>query len=299
MKEGFKNYLKSKGFTRKSIESRMTAIDQYVKWLNKENLEAEQISYNDLLLYMKHCQHKGISQRTIKHYMIIVRHFYDHLVREELIAANPVIDIKVKGAKRKMLYHILQTNELHELYNQCPNETPQQSRNKVMLGLLVYQGLKTEELAKLEVKDINLREGELTVPGGRKSSRRKMKLESYQVMDMYDYTLQVRPLLMQLNPKRKSQSNLETDQLFIGEGGHCYSISNFITQLMIKLRKLNPIVLNAKQIRASVITKWLRMYNLREVQYLAGHRYISSTESFLENDIEGLQEEVQQFHPMG
>lgn len=299
MNEGFKNYLKSKGFTRKSIESRMTAIDQYLQWLNKENLEAEQISYNDLLLYMQYCQRKGISQRTIKHYMIIVRHFYDHLVREEFIAANPVIDIKVKGAKRKMLYHILQTNELHELYNQCPNETPQQSRNKVMLGLLVYQGLKTEELAKLEVKDINLREGELTVPGGRKSSRRKMKLESYQVMDMYDYTLQIRPLLMQMNPKRKNQSKLETEQLFIGEGGHCYSISNFITQLMIKVRKLNPVVLNAKQIRASVITKWLKMYNLREVQYLAGHRYISSTESFLENDMEGLKEEVQQFHPLG
>jgi len=295
----FEDYLKSKGFTRKSIESRMTAIEQYLKWLNKENLEAEQISYNDLLLYMKYCQHKGISQRTIKHYMIIVRHFYDHLVREEFIAVNPATDIEVKGAKRKMLYHILQTNELHELYNQCPNETPQQSRNKVMLGLLVYQGLKTEELAKLEVKDINLREGELVVPGGRKSSRRKMKLESYQVMDMYDYTLQVRPELEQMKPKRKYQTQTKSALLFIGEGGHCYSISNFITQLMIKVRKLNPIVLNAKQIRASVITKWLKNYNLREVQYLAGHRYISSTESFLENDIEGLQEEVQQFHPMG
>ena len=60
--------------------------------------------------------------------------------------------------------------------------------------------------------------------------------------------------------------------------------------------ELNPSVLNAKQIRASVITKWLKMYNLREVQYLAGHRYISSTESYLQNDLEGLKEEVQQFH---
>ncbi|MEL6359273.1 MAG: integrase, partial [Bacteroidota bacterium] len=64
-------------------------------------------------------------------------------------------------------------------------------------------------------------------------------------------------------------------------------------------RQLNPSVLNAKQIRASVITKWLRMYNLREVQYLAGHKYISSTEWYLENEMEGLQEEVQQFHPLG
>ena len=51
---------------------------------------------------------------------------------------------------------------------------------------------------------------------------------------------------------------------------------------MIQARKWNPNLINAKQIRASVITKWLRMYNLREVQYLVGHRYISSTESYLE-----------------
>ncbi len=68
---------------------------------------------------------------------------------------------------------------------------------------------------------------------------------------------------------------------------------------MVKVRELNPNVINGKHIRASVITKWLKMYNLREVQYLAGHRYISSTESYLQNDMEGLQEEVQQFHPLG
>ena len=67
----------------------------------------------------------------------------------------------------------------------------------------------------------------------------------------------------------------------------------------MELRKLNPSVINTKQIRASVITKWLKVYDLREVQVLAGHRYISSTESYLQNDMEGLQEEVQQFHPLG
>lgn len=71
-----------------------------------------------------------------------------------------------------------------------------------------------------------------------------------------------------------------------------------MTQLMIKVRKINPSVQNAKQIRASVITKWVKMYNLREVQYLAGHRYISGTEGYLQNDMEGQKKEVQQYHPL-
>jgi integrase/recombinase XerD len=56
---------------------------------------------------------------------------------------------------------------------------------------------------------------------------------------------------------------------------------------------------NLNQIRASVITKWLKIYNLREVQYRAGHKYISSTESYLQNDMEGLQEEINMYHPLG
>ncbi len=295
----FISYLKSKGFTSKSIHSRMNVFNQYLKWLVKENLEAEQISYNDLLLFMKGCQQKGVSQRTIKHYMIVVRHFYDYLLREERISTNPATDIEVRGAKRKVLYQILETHELHELYNKYPVNTIQQKRDKVLLGLLVYQGIRTEELGKLETSNIKLKEGKIDVLGGVRRNGRMMQLEAHQVLEMYDYILQVRPELEQMKPKRKYQTQTKSELLFIGEGGYRYSINNFVTRTMVRARKINPSVLNAKQIRASVITKWLKTYNLREVQYLAGHRYISSTESFLQNDMEGLKEEVQQFHPLG
>jgi hypothetical protein len=52
-----------------------------------------------------------------------------------------------------------------------------------------------------------------------------------------------------------------------------------------QVRKINPIVKDAKQIMTSVVTKWVKMYNLRKAQYLASHRYISSTESYLQNDM--------------
>ena len=137
-----------------------------------------------------------------------------------------------------------------------------------MLGLLVYQGLQTAELAKLEVNHIKLREGKIDVPGGIKSSNREMKLEAHQVMDMYDYILQIRPQIVE-------QSQQQTDKLLVSPAGGT-EVSNFMTRMMVRLRKLNPTLKNAKQIRASVIVKWLKMYNLREVQYLAGqslHQY--------------------------
>ena len=290
-KEDFKTYMKSKQFSRQSIDSRMVMMNQYWNWLELENLEAEQVTYNDLLLFMKHCQHTGKKQKTIQHYLIVVKHFYDHLIREERITINPASDIIVKGVKRKILYHILEAHELHELYNKYDDESLKGKRNKVMLGLLIYQGLQTEELTLLEIDHIKLREGKLDVPGGIRRNGRLLQLESHQVMDVYDYILQTRPKIIEA-------SKQETEKLLISPAGGT-EVSNFMSRMMLRLKAINPSVLNAKQIRASVITKWLKIYNLREVQYLAGHKYISSTEGYLHNDMEGLKEEVQQFHPLG
>lgn len=298
---GFRSYLESKGFVSSGIESRLTVLKRYKRWLTEERLEAEQVTYNELLGFMKWCKNKGASQRTIQGYIGGIKHLYEYFIREERADKNPATDIEVKGIKRKTLHHILETHELHALYNSYPANSLAQRRNKVILGMLVYQGLKTTELGKLETTDINLREGKINVPGSSKSNGREMKLEPHQVMDIYDYVLKIRGEFMEMDTKGKYRSKIATDKLFIGEGGNQPSrgLSIFMTQVMIKVRKLNPNVLNSKQIRASVITKWLKMYNLREVQYLAGHRYISSTENYLQNDMEGLQEEVQQFHPLG
>lgn len=64
-----------------------------------------------------------------------------------------------------------------------------------------------------------------------------------------------------------------------------------------QLKKLNPKVINAKQIRSSVITEWLRKNNLRQVQYMAGHKYVSSTERYQLNNLDDLQNELRTHHP--
>ena len=297
--EGFIEYMKARQFSRNTLKTVRITIKLYLEWVSKERMEPGQVSYQDLLGFMKYCSKKGISQRTIQHYLNTVKHYYNYLEGEGRAPVNPTLGIEVKGVKRQVLYHILEPHALHKLYNQYPTETHRDRRNKVMLGLLVYQGVRTEELSRMTTKEVKLREGKIDVMGSRKNNGRSMQLEPHQVMDMYDYILQVRPQILQMEPKRKSQKKTTTDKLFIGEGGNCYDFSNFMTQLMIKVRKINPVVKNAKQVRASVITKWVKMYNLRKAQYLTGHRYISTTENYLKNDLEGLQEEVNQYHPLG
>jgi len=49
------------------------------------------------------------------------------------------------------------------------------------------------------------------------------------------------------------------------------------------------------QIRASVIVHWLKLYNLRKVQVMAGHRYISSTENYKANNLDDLKEDINNY----
>jgi integrase/recombinase XerD len=71
---------------------------------------------------------------------------------------------------------------------------------------------------------------------------------------------------------------------------------------MPRIKKLvnryEPRLKNIAQIRASVITHPLNHYNLREVQYVTGHKHISSTERYRTDNLEDLQKELEKYHPL-
>jgi integrase/recombinase XerD len=290
MKTSFKNYLQGHQYTNASIASYERFTNQFLQWAEKENLPMEQIRYQDILGYMKYCTGKrSYGQRTVQYTVIALNHYFDYLQERGVIKSNPAKGIKVQGVKRKTLYHILGPSELHTVYNNYEATTVSQKKNKVIVGLLVYQGLKTEELDRLEIHDVKLKEGKIQVRGSRRSNARILELEAHQVLDVYEYVTKVRQEILE---KTKQQTN----RLFVSvEGGEKLRIDF----LMGQLRKQNPRIENVDQLRASVIVKWLKQYNLRQVQYLAGHRYISSTEAYQQSEMEGLTEEVNKFHPLG
>lgn len=72
-----------------------------------------------------------------------------------------------------------------------------------------------------------------------------------------------------------------------------------ITQSMLRhLRTINSRIKNCDQIRASVITQWIKQNDLRKVQYLAEHKYVSSTEEYKADNIDELQDDITKYHPL-
>lgn len=302
----FTDYLLTKGFSITSIRRYVGDVNNFIGWLETENMKVEQVSYNDILHYIQ-VKKKTVQQRSASTLVNSIRHFYAHLVLTKQLEDNPAQHVQVKGIKRKKLYEILSKQELEGLYhnfelpdneksvykNQSWFKTSElaSKRNKVILGFMIYQGMGTSELSRLTEKDIKLREGKVYITGSRKSNERTLKLEAVQIMDIMEYQLQTRKELLELTGK-------QTESYFITTGSSD-RIYNMLKKLVENIQKQNSKVTSVKQIRTSVITHWLKLYNLRQAQYMAGHRYVSTTEGYLVNDLDDLSEEITKFHPMG
>ena len=293
MENEFETYLESRfrGNTKRGITN---VIKLYQHWCEKENIQIEAANYNDVLAYVNYCREKGNSKITIYSKLNCLKHYYDYLQVNQSIQTNPVIDVKLQNIEKSPLNAVIKYEELEKLYQDYPTAGILQKRNKCILGLLIYQGLNTTEINKLEPKDVKLEEGKIYIASTAKSNSRLLKLESHQIIQLQNYILSIRPVLLSMTEKK-------TDQLFISSGKvgikNPHNIFSAIKKLLTNLKNTEPKIKDAKQIRASVINHWLKQYNIRQVQYMIGHKYISSTERYNTNKLETLQEQIELLHP--
>ncbi len=301
----FSEWLAIKGYSSGTIRSVVLRTEDFFTWTDEENIsEPAEVSYNDVMAYVKSCSERGVSQKTIANYLNAIKKFYHFLVSEGMMKENPVAFIKLQGIKRRIYYDILSIDELQELYQRYPviipyepgsNIPPQKKnilsrrRNKAILGLLISQGLRVEEIKALRVQDLHLREGLITIHSQRRTAARTLQLEGHQVYELMDYLADTRKQLLMMRSA--------TDRLFIqwSDTANFYGITSILLE---HLRRINARIKNLDQIRASVITHWVRIYDLRKAQYMAGHRYVSSTEDYKPQALDELQQDVTRFHPL-
>jgi integrase/recombinase XerD len=297
--EIFIEYLQLKNQALTTREGIIKTVRHFTHWCESENVPLQQVSYNDMMAYANHCKSKGNSQRTVQILLNQLKHYYSFLMQQQEVAENPCSNIKIHGVKRKTLYATFTTEELEIIYRKFAEATVHinalgnpvtHKRNKVILGLIIYQGLSTQELAELKVTDVLLQQGKIKVEASRQTEGRELKLEAFQLYDLMDYINETRKLLLAISAK-------QTDKLFLSTGGSDRFTT--ITQAILQgIKKYEPRVKEIKQLRASVITNWLKLHNIRKVQQMAGHRYVSSTEAYQVNNMDDLKEDVNRYHPL-
>ncbi len=255
-----------------------------------ENIPVHEIKYSDLLAYMKSLIRKGNKKRTVNHIMGALTHLYESLKQRGMVKTNPAETLRIKNVIRRIPHELFSEKELNNIYENFPEERLQDKRNKIISGLIIYQGLTPRSLEALEEKHINLEKGKIYVPQTGRNNERIIELKVFQLIKMHNYINEVRPELLKISKK-------ESDKLFITLG-RSSELNNCLIDLRKTLKRISPKFKYLKQIRASLITNLLKTGNVREIQYFAGHRYASSTERYLINNIEDLKKQTEKFHPL-
>ncbi len=285
----FNQYLESRNYSIKTIESYNKLLAKFLAWLKEENIQAVNATYKDMMAYLRYVTDKGQTKRYTQMQVTIVRHYYNYLIRTKQVKDNITANINIKGVSRRLPHDILSLEELEEIYHSYPVNGIIGKRNKVVLSLMIYQGLGTEDLGKLEEVHLKLNENKIYIPARRRSNSRTLELQATQVNLLQEYITKVRPLLLELTDK-------ETHLLFTSWGSS-ERFSNMQAVLLRNIKRYMPQVKSINQIRISVIAAWVKKYNLREAQYLAGHRYVSSTELYQQTNMEDLKKDIKAFHP--
>lgn len=282
----FTNYLQQKKLAASTVKAYTRRSNYFLSWLQQEDNSLENFTYNDVLDFMRYCTEEQKSKRNIHALLGTVRHYSNYLILQGKRNDNPAAGIFIKGLSRKLPINLLSVEEMEELFKQYSIQLNVDSSKKIMLGLMIYQGLMGGELMRIESQHIKIKEGKIFIKGTKRSNERLLDLQALQITELQNY----------LNANKFKEGAMFTEQKLKILSDK--NVKNRVQYMFDQLKKLNPKVINAKQIRSSVITEWLRKNNLRQVQYMAGHKYVSSTERYQTNNLDDLQNELQQHHPM-
>jgi integrase/recombinase XerD len=312
----FKQYLQSQGKSKSTVTHYNSYALDFLSWLDKDNTEPEQATAKEVMAYMNILQNRGYEAVTRNIRLNVIKHFFNYQIELGHKTENPIQHLKIRGSKKQKLYPILDPQQLQKIYDDypIPGEDDKRKnrnwfrafrlsklRNKAILSLMVNQGLTTPEVEKLVVNDLKLKEGLIYIAGGRKSNERTLELKSNQIIELMEYTWQVRPLFLEYQENEtKITTNLFLPNPSLGQKLSKQNQPNTLCvwkSLTKELKETSSSFINFKQVRTSVITHWLKQFNLRQVQYMAGHRYVSSTERYLVNQVDDLQKDVDEFHP--
>jgi site-specific recombinase XerD len=292
--EAFKNYLLQKHYRPSTAAEHGRNVQLFLNWLQEAQLyEIENVEYKHLLEYVQYEQSRNLDVATINLRLGSIRRYYEFLQCSGVTVGNPAAALHVKGKAKTVVQHPFTVEELAGLYhgykslkkqsfNQSRSDTAH-ARNVVMLGLMVWQGLHSGELQRLETGHVKLDAGVIEVPATARSKPRSLALHPPQVLALHTY----------LHGGARERLRPVGEELLPG------NVYNLVQLLTAELKGIEPRLRNAGHIRASVILQWLKRHNKRQVQYMAGHKRINSTEAYELQEMESLTDALSKHHPFG
>jgi integrase/recombinase XerD len=264
--------------------------------------KAEKATYGEVLQYIEYLRKNfDLHPKTLRNCLHAVKIYFNYLLETGQRHDHPCSEMTLKDRINKQiqidsLYSEQALERFFETVCSSRRKHRLDSRNKIIVSLLIYQALTVTEIAELTTDDVNLEKGEIHIKAQFHQLARTLPLKAKQVLMFQNYLQQDRPELLAFT-KTPSIGGGKEEAFILGQYGEKInpdSISRMLNGYRPANEKIQPV-----KIRQSVIANLLdNEHDTRVVQVFAGHRRASTTEQYRKPDINTLQEAVNCYHPV-
>ena len=283
-KEKFLHYLKhEKRYSVHTLLSYSTDLKQFTNFLSSEFSvkSIRKVNFQLVRSWIAKLLNENISARSVNRKITTLKTYFRFLIREDIINQSPMQKI-ISPKTSKRLPVFVEQVKMEQLLNEIDfGEGFLAQRDRLILELFYFTGIRLSELINLKNKDINYSDSTILVLGKRKKER------------LIPLTSDILSKIKKLNASNKSKYLFTTDKGKQISTKQVYRLVNKYLSMVTTLDKKSPHIL-----RHTFATHLLNNgADINAIKELLGHANLSATQIYTHNTIEKLKTVYKQAHP--
>ena len=291
--DGFARWLLvEKGYSNHTVDGYCRDLAEFAEHAKVESPDRIDTSMVRSFVYSLASRNKSTS---VARKLSALRTFFRFLLRERVLASNPVLPIAMPRHERYMPA-FLTVDEVFALLETPGGTDTFALRDRAILEMLYSTGVRVAELVRLDLTSLDLSEETVLVIG--KGNKERMLPVGSPAVEAIRAYLPQRQLLSG-NRGRRGR-DVEKVALFLNNRGQrltTRSVERLVSDYALRAGIINRVTPHA--LRHSFATHLLEMgADLRVVQELLGHASLSTTQRYTHLDMEHLTRVYDKAHPL-
>lgn len=279
-----------KNYSEYTIKFYRQDIEHFFMFMNEQGIsDLQKVEYFDARLYLTQLYSSKYKRASLARKISSLRSFYKFLMREKIVVENPFA-LLIQPKKELRIPKFFYQEEMEKLFQVCDGPSPLEKRNKALLEILYSTGIRVSECANIQLKDIDF-DFDAILVNGKGNKERIVLFGSFARVALHDYINTARnQLMLTAAPHHQLFVNYKGTPLTVRGIRH---ILNSVIEKAALTGKMHPHML-----RHTFATHLLdNGADIRTVQELLGHEYLSSTQVYTHVTKEHLRKTYIAHHP--
>jgi integrase/recombinase XerD len=291
--QAYLEHLRPAGYADSTAHRARTVLPRLIDHLRKEGVrDLRETREGNLVSFLRKVRSwrsrcgERVSPWTVVGYLDCVRAFFAFLDKKGFILANPARELVLRKPER--LPRALSEDETRRLMVAPPYWGAVGPRDRAILEVLYGTGIRLGECVRVDLQDVDPREGRLLVRNGKGRKDRVVPLVGQAVAALDHYLREVRHALVR-DPREQA--------VFLSAIGTRLSATMLQRQVK-QYGKALGLRVTPHMLRHSCATHLLHHgTDVRQIQQLLGHRALETTALYLKVDVSHLAEVISRAHP--